>query len=206
MSVERWDNDRKRWILYENQAEHSADCAAHPYEAVPGRIFLDTNVVNLLVRFPDQVFDGEPTRDELDQTTLEDIEALMHIFFVGRRANWVLAASHKTISEIEDTPDERLRSLLKSFAMELISPDAEENRYAATVGRRMVDAPFAAALPDLADRELIGNAIGLGCDAFCTRDRRTIIRRRETLRLLPLKVLTPLEWWRHVKPWAGLCM
>lgn len=206
MAVEHWDEDRKHWILYRNQDEHSADCKAYPYESVPGRIFLDTNVVNLLVRFPEQIFQQESAPDDLDQKILEDIEALMHIFFVGRRANWFLVASRKTISEIEDTPDKRLRSLLKDFATELISPEVEENRYAATVGRRMVDAPFTAGLPDAADRELIGNAIGLSCDAFCTRDRRTIVRKRATLRLLPIKVLTPLEWWRHVKPWAGLCM
>jgi hypothetical protein len=42
------------------------------------------------------------------------------------------------------------------------------------------------------------------CDVFCTCDRRTIVRKREQLKQLPLRVLTPLEWWAHVKPWGGL--
>lgn len=39
-----------------NEADHSADCSAYLYEVVPGRIFLDTNVVNLLVNYPEQIF------------------------------------------------------------------------------------------------------------------------------------------------------
>lgn len=56
----------------------------------------------------------------------------------------------------------------------------------------MIDAPFTRRLPDKADRELIENAVGLECDVFCTRDRRTIIKKRDQLRLLPIRVLTPL--------------
>jgi hypothetical protein len=59
-------------------------------------------------------------------------------------------------------------------------------------------------LPDLADRELIGNAIGFGCDVFCTCDRRTILRKREHLGQLPIRILTPVEWWAQVKPWGRL--
>jgi hypothetical protein len=96
-----------------------------------------------------------------------------------------------------------LRNLLKQFASELAAPTDDDRRYAMSIGRKMIDAPFTAGLPDKADRELIGNAVGLQCDAFCTRDRRTIIRKRASLRQLPIKVMTPLEWWQHVKPWAS---
>jgi hypothetical protein len=189
LGIEHWDESRQRWILYRSEADHSTDCRAYPYEAVPGRIFLDTNVV--------------PEMDDL--TLAEDLEALMHIFYVGRRANWTVMASRKTLDEIENTPDPEHRERLRDFAVELISPEDEANAYASVVGRRMINAPFTNDLPDKADRELIGNAIGLECDVFCTRDRRTIVKKRERLRQLPIRVLTPLEWWRHVRPWAGLC-
>lgn len=205
MGIEQWDESRKRWILYRSEADHSADCRAYPYEAVPGRIFLDTNVVNLLVNYSDQIFEQHPPPEMNDLTLAEDLEALMHVFYVGRRANWSVMASRKTLDEIGNTPDTEHRDRLREFAVELISPEEEANAYASVVGRRMIDAPFTQWLPDKADRELIGNAIGLECDVFCTRDRRTIIRKRDRLRQLPIRVLTPLEWWRQVRPWAGLC-
>ncbi len=205
MGIEHWDEKSQRWILYRSQAEHSEDCRTYPYDAVPGRFFLDTNVVNLLVDYEEQVFGQEAIPKTVNATIAEDIEALMHIFYVGRRANWSVMASRKTLDEIGNTPDPARRDLLRSFAIDLISPEDEANAYASVVGRRMIDAPFTDGLPDRADRELIGNAVGLECDVFCTRDRRTIIRKRDFLRQLPIRTLTPLEWWRHVRPWAGLC-
>lgn len=55
-----------------------------------------------------------------------------------------------------------------------------------------------------AARELIGNAVALGCDVFCTCDRATIVTKREHLGQIPLRILTPIEWWAHIRPWAGL--
>lgn len=190
--------------MYRNDAEHSADCKAYPYDAMPCRVFLDTNVINLLVKYSDQIFEQQRLAEIEDLTLAEDVEALMHIFYVGRRANWTVMASHKTLDEIDDTSDPQIREQLRDFAVVLISPEDEANAYASIVGRRMIHAPFANGLPDKADRELIGNAVGLKCDVFCTRDRRTIIKKRDRLRQLPIRVLTPLEWWRHVRPWGAL--
>lgn len=204
MGIEHWDEGRQRWILYRNDAEHSADCERYPFGAMPRRVFLDTNVVNLLVKYPEQIFEQQRLPELDDLTLAEDMEALMHIFYVGRRVNWTVMASRKTLDEIDNTPDPQVREQLRSFAVELISSEDEANAYASILGRRMLDAPFTNGLPHKADRELIGNAVGLECDVFCTRDRRTIIRKRSQLKRLPIRVLTPLEWWRHVRPWAGL--
>jgi hypothetical protein len=204
LAIEYWDEIKQRWILYRSQEEHHAECEMYPYDSVPSRIFLDTNVVNVLVSYPGTIFEHEAQPELSDVTLAEDIEALTHLFYVGQRANWSIIASSKTLEEIGKTPDLDYREQLKDYAVNLISSEAEENAYASLVGRRMIEAPFTSALPDLADRELLGNAIGLQCDVFCTRDRRTIIKKRDQLRLLPIRIMTPLEWWRHVKPWAGL--
>jgi len=50
MTLERWDDRRRRWIMYDSQQSHSADCAKHPIGGIPQRVFLDTNVVNLIVK------------------------------------------------------------------------------------------------------------------------------------------------------------
>jgi hypothetical protein len=93
---------------------------------------------------------------------------------------------------------------LLDYSVGLVEPPSEDRAFAESFGHRLVDAPFLSALPDPADRELIGNAIGFGCDVFCTCDRRTIIRKRDRLTQLPLRILTPDEWWAQIKPWGGL--
>lgn len=191
-------------MLYKSPAQHKLDCNLYPFEALPRRVFLDTNVVNLIVKHREQVFEQAWIPDGSHLTRAHDIEALMHVFHLGGSAPWEIVASEKTLSEIEDTPDVAVRERLLDYASELVSLPNEDVAYASSLGRRLVDAPFTAQLPDRHDRELIGNAIGLGCDVFCTCDRRTIIRKRDELRQLPIRILTPAEWWAHVKPWAGL--
>lgn len=204
MGLEKWDPVQGRWVLYESQVQHSEDCARYPFENLPRRIFLDTNVVNLLVKWSEQIFDQMPVPAQVDQTCSDDIEALTHLFNVGRRADWAILAARKTIDELNQTPDPLVRGNLLGYAFELLELRSEDSSLAESFGRFLVDVPLMSALPDAADRELIGNAIGFGCDAFCTCDRRTIIRKRERLPRLPLRIVTPVEWWAYVKPWAGL--
>ena len=97
--------------------------------------------MNLLVNYPEQIFEQQPLPNLEDTMLAEDLEALMHIFYVGRRANWAIMASRKTLDEIDKTPDPEHRERLRDFAIELISPEDEANAYASVVGRRMIDAP-----------------------------------------------------------------
>lgn len=204
MPLEHWDDQRKKWILYKSEAAHSADCAKFPYEKIPLRVFFDTNVLNLIIKFREQVFDHAAMPSDAHETTLNDIEALMHVFQVGARASWQILTSHKALSEIEGVRDPDLRRDLIDYGLELVDPLDENRAHAASLGRRLADAPILSMLKDKADRELIGNAIGYGCDAFCTCDRRTITKKREQLPRLPLRIVTPVEWWAHLKPWGGL--
>lgn len=204
MGLEHWDAIRGKWILYRSQVQHSLDCEQYPFEAIPRRVFLDTNVVNLMVKYSEQVFEQAWLPEGLDRTCAHDVEALMHVFHIGGRAPWEIVASRKTLDEIGETPDIGVRERLLDYAFELVEPPTENSAYAASLGRRLIDAPFTATLSDPSDRELIGNAIGLGCDAFCTCDRRTVVRKREHLRQIPIRIVTPLEWWAHIKPWTGL--
>jgi hypothetical protein len=161
MSLEFWDANRRKWVLYRSEAQHSEDCTRYPFENIPRRIFLDTNVVNLLVKHGEQVFEQAAISADLDPTRAFDIEALMHVFTIGARANWNILASRKTLDEIGQTSDPYVRDDLLDYAVQLVEFDGEDSAHAASLGRRLVDAPFTSALPDPADRELIGNAIGL---------------------------------------------
>ena len=206
MSLEHWDSVRQKYQLYKNDGQHSADCQRYPFESIPARIFLDTNVINRLVKWRDQVFDHCPIPPGTENTLANDIEALRHIFCVGSRAYWDLVATPKTLEELGNTREPVLRAELLDYGIEVVErrPYSEDLAFALDFSRRLMESPFVAALPDAADRELIGHAIGLGCDVFCTCDRATILSKRERLPHLPLRILTPAEWWAHIKPWAGL--
>lgn len=206
MGLEHWDPRRRKYVLYRTVEQHTADCDLFPFESIPRRVFLDTNVINVLVKHAAHVFDHEPVPPETEATLATDIEALMHVFYVSVRANWDLLASQTTLDELSRTKNSALREDLLEYALGFINQHRgnEDRWFVADFGRRLIDTPFVAALPDLADRELIGHAIGFGCDAFCTCDRTTIVRKRDQLRQIPLRVLTPAEWWAHIRPWAGL--
>jgi hypothetical protein len=45
-------------------------------------------VINVLVKHNAYVFEHEPIPPHIDPTLATDIEALMHVFYVGARANW----------------------------------------------------------------------------------------------------------------------
>jgi hypothetical protein len=204
MLLERWDAARGRWIMYARAEEHTADCKRYPFEQIPARVFLDTSVVNLIVKYAPVIFEMESLDPLTPPNRARDVEALMHVFAVGARANWTLRASAKTLEEVNGTLCNDTRNALASYVTEMLEFGTDESRQGNDLGRRLIDTPLFAGLPDRSDRELLGNAIGLGCDAFVTADVRTITSKRNRLPQLPLRILTPTEWWSHVKPWGGL--
>jgi hypothetical protein len=195
-----------RFVLYRTHEEHGADCKKFPYKEIPRRVFLDTDILNCLVKWPKCIFEMEEIPLEVDDTLKTDIESLMHVFHVGNHACWDLVASDLTLNELSATRNRVLREELLEYGITLVDlmDNSEEKRHANDLIRRLQDSSFLASLPDRNDRHLIAHAVALRCDVFCTRDRRSIHSKRHTLRSLPLKVLTPFEWWEHVRPWAGL--
>lgn len=206
MAIEHWDSRTQKYVLYQSANRHQEDCTHFPFEKILKKVFLDTNVINTLAKHCECILDHTPIPIDIDTTLAADIESLMHIFYVGVRANWDIMGSKKTLDELSRTKNAILRGDLLEYALGLVNQDREDenHRFADDFGRRLIDAPFVDALPNLSDRELIGNAIGLGCDAFCTRDRATIVRKRDLLRQISLRIMTPEEWWAHIKPWAAL--
>lgn len=171
---------------------------------LPRRIFLDTCVVNLMLDFADVLHDGLPIPDGLPEQRRREVEALCGIFDTGTRALWRFTISARTHSELaQTTSEERRRDLLQWFA-ELWHYQSEFSRprslSRSTLGllRRQLQV-----LPDRADKDLILDALRDRCDAFCTVDRRTILNHRPELPELPIRILTPSEWWAEILPWAA---
>jgi len=180
---------------------------------VPGRVFLDTSVVNFILEFGEQIHDGADKPRWVSKYQSEDIDALYNIFLAGRRADWQLAISPFTYYEIAHTVDQKKNSQLSSWFIEiwnhwiniiesnndlLTLVEAEKLRTTMLTSNVLDD------LPDIHDRVLIIDALVYRCDCFCTRDWNTILNRRDKLTGIGIPILTPFELWDRIRPFAHL--
>lgn len=177
------------------------------------RAFLDTNVVNLILDHGEFIHENTPLSSHVHPNVQREVKSLAGIFDTGQRAFWQFAISPLTYQEVSATNDPTRRANLESWfadlwhywreivrAMDNLPSfiEAEETR----VG--LLSSGIMDVLPDVSDRVLLADAIVYRCDCFCTFDKRTILKHRDKLRDLPIKILTPSEWWAQIKPWASL--
>jgi len=179
MGLEFWDHDRRRFVLYMSRQEHSDDCIRHPFEAIPSRIFLDTNVINLLVKESVYIFEQEGIGQDRFGFIGLQAEALMHLFAVGCRADWTLVGSVKSLEEIGETCNDALREMLLDYALEIVETRTERAAYAADFGRRLAASSVMRRLPDLADPAINGflGKVGSPAVVFVHRNLREVERR-----------------------------
>ena len=173
---------------------------------LPRRVFLDTNVVNFVLDHGASIFDGEVPQEGLSHRDLEDVDALHLIFRTGERAHWELAISPLTYAEISQTRDPARRASLErwfaevwTYWRECFAEDGTlSDEYAEELAMTMAQSEQLKAFPDETDRRLICHAIAYECDAFCTRDHKTILRRTKLAPALPLAIFSPKEWGEHI--------
>lgn len=180
---------------------------------VPGRVFLDTCVVNFILDYGEQIHDGVEPHAGLTERVLADIEALHDIFLTGQRAMWQLATSPHTYQEVIQTQDSHRQEQLESWFSEIWdywqgiieqNDDLPTFVEAENIRVRLLSSGTLDVLHDLADRVLLCDAVVYRCDLFCTRDWSTILKHRPSLAGLPLDIVTPTEWWGRIRPYAGL--
>ena len=180
---------------------------------IPGRAFLDTSVVNFVLDHGEQIHDGAELPRNISKRAAHDIEALRYIFLTGQRASWQFSVSPYTYKEVICTRNPSRRYFLENWFFEIWhywreiieqNNDLPSFIEAEKVRIELLASGFLDILPDIEDRLLICDAIVYRCDCFCTRDWNTILRHRDALQNLPIKIITPSEWWRLIEPYSGL--
>lgn len=183
------------------------------FNNIPGRVFLDTCVVNFILDYGEQIHEGLQLPPGVNHRVAQDIEALYNIFFVGQRAMWQLAISPHTYQEIANTQNTHRHGQLEywfkdlwQYWKDIVHQDDDLPSFIeAEDGRvHLLSSTELHSLPDLADRVLICDAVVYKCELFCTRDWSTILKHRAHLNDLPLEIVTPMEWWSKIKPYAQL--
>ena len=177
----------------------------------PGRILFDTNVVNFTLDWAEVIFDEGDLPSHIHHRDKSDVLALRSIFMTGQRASWQLAISPLTYREIMATPNpDRRASLEKWFGelwqywREFFEQENLSDECADSLARNLEPSKFLLAIPQISDKKLIAHAISYGCDGFCTRDRKTILRHREKLRGVPLCFISPAEWRNLVRRYEAI--
>lgn len=180
---------------------------------IPGRVFLDTSVVNFILDYGEQIHDGAALPQDANERVARDVEALRNIFMVGQRANWQLAVSPLTYKEVISTADSHRQMFLKRWFFEIWhhwqailkeQDDLPSFREAEQTRVELLASDKLDLLPGIEDRMLICDSIVYRCEGFCTRDWKTILKHRSSLSTLPVAILAPHEWWEQVSLWAGI--
>ena len=183
------------------------------FEELPGRVFLDTCVINFILDYGEQIHEGVAPPTVARDRVVRDIDALYNIFLTGQRAMWQLAISPHTYQEVMQTGDPARRYYLETWFLEVWqywreiieqSNDLPSSTEAENLRFQLLASGALDILPDLEDRVLICDAVVYRCELFCTRDWTTILKHRSALKDVPIDIVTPAEWWLRIRPYAGL--
>lgn len=179
---------------------------------IPRRVFLDTNVLNFTLDWGEVIFDGGMLPSDVSSRVRSDVSALRVLLGPPRCPAWELAISPLSYTEVTKTQDLVRRHSLQGWFMEIwhywydIAQADERMCFDHALRSRspMLQTGGFDALPDVYDRMLLCDAVCFGCDIFCTRDWSTVLRHRDSVTVVPFKILTPSEWLAAVKPYVGL--
>jgi len=177
-------------------------------EQIPGRIFLDSSTLQVLYDYGSFVYDGEPLAPNASILRMpdgqEDLEALRKIVQVGGRAQFQLALSDNSLREVDAKSDPGY--LGWAFEVrdywEQCLEDSDFD-YGSPLVARFLQAPDFGYLGE-GDRELLKDAVVLGCDAFLTMDKKLCRNSAHLEKWLSMRVLTPVAMWEVLRPWAAL--
>lgn len=178
---------------------------------IPGRIFLDTCTLNFILDHGEAIFDGGLIPHTAPPRVQADVEALRSLFLTGQRASWQLAVSPFSYREVVATRDPGRRKILEEWFFEvwhywretvLQQQDVPSLEEAEDIRERILASGLLDELPDPPDRILLCDAIAYRSDCFCTRDWTSLLTLRERLGSLPIRILTPTEWWQRVRSFA----
>jgi len=205
----------------EEERPDMSDASAR-FAGLPGRLLLDTCILNLLLDEGEYIWEGQ-LDEGVDEADLDpDVRALRAIFAVNERASFQFMISPLTVAEVANTRDfpdreRRVRWVLDVLDHWLILLDdiGDRSSVGGTVRHRFklsaelqdLEATLMT-VPDLRrdplDRLLLLQYRMGNCDAFLTTDRNTIWRHREWLLTCGVRVLRPAEFWEELEPWAAL--
>jgi len=195
---------------------------ADDFSFIPGRLLIDTCILNLLQDEGEFIFNEGPSEGYDDSQVPPDLEALYWIVKVNQRASFQFLVSPITFAELANEQQAGPSYSRVMWAMEMLDhwltmleDTADRVRDGGTVRHRFKLTDELQAFEqrlmqipsfrrDPLDRLLMLQYKMGNCDAFLTLDRNTIWRYRQQLQQEGILILTPAEFWERLKPYAAI--
>ena len=179
------------------------------FASLPGRVFLDSSVLQTLHEYGGDVYENEPLSpsDRIMSVThgVENLDALRHIFRVNERAHFEFALSDNSLCEVQQRGDRRYLQWaydVLDYWMICLAEAGGPSEQTVELAS-VLDSPRFNYL-SRRDRALIRDAVFLGCEAFLTMEEKLPKNRVHLQRELGLDILRPMDYWALLKPWAAL--
>ena len=196
--------------------------ALNRFHLIPGRIFLDTNVLQYLQDFGEYIFDnyrecedcflsGKKTIPK-GERLFNEIEALHDFFINVNRVHFEFALSEAVYREVMDKKDSHFLRWFRDVwdHWEAVVSEYEEGKAFSTESekhyqRAVMDESLSGSLSEK-DREIVLDAIHYDCDALLTVDRfaRDQNKKMYVFQNYGLMILTPSELMELIKPYQAL--
>ncbi len=192
------------------------------FNLIPGRIFLDTNVLQYLLDFGEYIFDNYRENEEYFQIKrktiykgerlFNEIKALRDFFIFVNRARFEFALSESVFREVIDKKDsgfiqwfydvwDHWDAVVSEYEFgEAFSLSAESNYKLA-----LIDKSLSGSFSNK-DLNIILDAIRFDCDALLTVDRfaRDQNKKLYLFQNYTLMILAPFELIELIKPYQSL--
>ena len=175
---------------------------------IPHRIFLDSSALQALQHYGGFLYENEPLLESdpihRDPKGTAKLEALRCIMLVAERAPFEFALSENSFAEVERRRDPGyLQWAYDVLDHWLACLEESQDPGGDSAAVTAIDSPSYGYL-GAGDRALVKDALSLGCDTFLTMENKLPKNAGHLQTTLGIRVLSPIEMWGILQPWAAL--
>jgi hypothetical protein len=178
------------------------------FEDIPRRIFLDSSTLQTLQDYGGFLYENEPLAVTnsiyRDPKGIAKLAALRPIMQIAERAPFEFALSHNSFAEVHAKGDSRYLQWAYDVLGHWLACLEESGEPRANPALLAAIKSSSYNYLSEGDRALLRDAISLECDAFLTMENKLPKNAAHIKRTLGLRVLSPIELWECLQPWAAM--
>lgn len=179
------------------------------FAELPTRLFLDSNILQLVAEYGGVVFENEelPEGDRIHQVTEgpESLDALRMLFTVAERGPFEFIVSENSLREAADKNDRRHLQWVVDVSHHsevCLAENGAGSDATHAQARKLLQPSFG--YLSAKDRAMLADAVALDCDVFLTMDLKLAKNADRLREVVGIQVLTPQGYAEQLRPWVRL--